>query len=61
MRVGDEGEKMKKKTISQILEEVKEEMCNKYCKYPNEYKPEEHDGIELWDSDICANCPLTRL
>lgn len=52
---------MSEKTIIQIIEEVKEEMCNKYCKYPNEYKPEEHDGMELWDSDICKNCPLTRL
>ena len=52
---------MSEKTISQIIEEVKEDMCSKYCKYPNEYKLEEHDGAELWDSDICKNCPLTRL
>ena len=56
-----ELKEIKVKTVSQQIEEAKEEMCNNYCKYPNEYKPEEHDGAELWDSDICKNCPLTRL
>lgn len=48
------------RTIPKILEEVVEEMCNKYCKYPQEWD-EEAEGIELSDSDICANCPLNRL
>lgn len=52
---------MSEKTISQILEEAKDDMCNKYCKYPNEYKPEEHDNMELSESEICRNCPLCRL
>ena len=49
------------KTVTQIIQEVIETMCDKYCKYPAEYDPEEHDGVELFDSDICANCPLMRL
>ena len=49
-----------KPTIPQILEEVTEEMCNKYCKYPNEWD-EEAEGCELAESEICENCPLNRL
>lgn len=49
------------KSVAKIISEVIEEMCDKYCKYPGEWNPEEHDGQELFDSDICANCPLMRL
>ena len=47
-------------TIPQILEEVVEEMCQKYCKYPEQWD-EEKEGLELSESEICANCPLNRL
>lgn len=50
-------EKGVRKTIDEIIEDI----CNNYCKYPNEYKAEEHDGVELHDSDICAHCPLNKL
>ena len=46
------------KTITQMIEKVAEEMCDKYCKYPSEW--DDADG-ELEDSDICANCPLNKL
>ena len=49
------------KTIPQIIEEVCAEICDKYCKYPAEWDPEEHEGMELFESEICANCPLMRL
>lgn len=42
------------------LEEVAEELCNHYCKWPEQYDPEEHDGVELAESDICKNCPITK-
>lgn len=48
------------KTIPQILEEVTEQICSRYCKWP-ELWDEEAEGIELSDSEICANCPLNRL
>lgn len=48
-------------TVTKIIQEVVEDMCDKYCKYPNEWDPEEHDGQELWDGEICQNCPLSRL
>lgn len=49
------------KKITDILNELIDDMCNKYCKYPFEYDPEEHDGVELCDSEICQNCPLVKL
>lgn len=52
---------MDNKSISQQLEDIATEFCDKYCKYPETYKPEEHDGVELFDSDICSNCPIGRL
>ncbi len=55
------AEEMKpQKGISQTIEEVKEEICLRYCKYPNIWDPEK-EGCELFDSDICKNCPLNRL
>lgn len=48
-------EEKKIQTIPQIIEEVKTEMCDNYCKYPNEIKDDE----ELYD--ICEKCPLGRL
>lgn len=49
------------KKIAEILSDMADEICNHYCKYPYEYDPEEHDDVELCDSEICANCPLVRL
>ncbi len=48
-----------KQTIPQILEGIAEEICDKYCKWPDQWD-EESNG-ELSESDICANCPLNRL
>ena len=31
----------KKQTIPEIIEEVKVDICDKYCKYPNEIKDDE--------------------
>lgn len=46
--------------VVKILEGVVEEMCNKYCKYPDSWD-EEKEGIELMDSSICRGCPLNKL
>ena len=50
----------KSDTVTDIIGEVIEEICNKYCKYP-ELWDEEEEGMELCDSEICRNCPLNRL
>lgn len=47
-------------TVSNIIEEVKTQICNDYCRYPNEFD-EEEEGCELSESEICGNCPLNRL
>ena len=58
-----------------LLTEIKEEMCDHYCKWPDQWS--EVETIEMWsgsesaetiinrmpleESDICKNCPLNRL
>ncbi len=49
-----------KKTVVTLLEAVVDDMCQNYCKYPDNWD-EEAEGVELSESDICANCPLNRL
>lgn len=49
------------KSARQIIEEVCEDICMNYCKWPDLWKPEEHDGAELCDSEHCQNCALERL
>lgn len=49
------------KSVAETIEEVCDEMCKNYCKHQETYNPEEHDGVELMESEICANCPLNRL
>ena len=46
--------------IADQLREIAETMCTQYCKYPDTWD-EEKEGIELTESDICANCPLNKL
>lgn len=43
--------------IHDKAEEVKKEMCDKYCRYPYTWNEVE----ELYDSDICKNCPLSEV
>ena len=50
-----------KEKVTEIIEECCNEFCNDYCKWPSMYIPEENDGIELCDSDICAECPINKL
>lgn len=52
-----------KKTVAAICEEVIEEMCDHYCKWPNEPIPDGKDENWLMDDDDspCNDCPLNRL
>lgn len=51
-------------TIPEQIEEIVGEMCDKYCKFPEQAKREVEDIDEaqehLWN-DYCANCPLNKL
>lgn len=49
----------KAKTVSETLEEISEDICNNYCKYPGQW--DEETMGELSDSEICSKCPLNRL
>ena len=42
------------------FDEIAAEICEKYCKYPDEYD-EEKEGVPLCDSEICKNCPLNKI
>lgn len=45
--------------VPKLLEHIVEEMCDKYCKWPEKWNTEEYG--DLCESSICANCPLNRL
>lgn len=48
----------KSKTVTDILEEVKQEMCDGYCKYPTIV----NDREDLFAKDgPCMECPLNKL
>lgn len=48
-------------SITAILENVKNEMCDHYCKYPGVI-PEGKDENWLFEDDSpCMNCPLNKL
>ena len=49
-----------KKTISQKLEDIANDFCDNYCKYPEKWD-EEKEGCELCESEICAECPINKL
>lgn len=51
------------KTVSKILEDVIEAICNEYCKFPEEYssKYKDEEAEEKLYSERCDNCPLNRL
>lgn len=44
------------KTVFEIIEEVKTDICDNYCKYPEQYK----DYDDMLDEQ-CDKCPLGRL
>lgn len=46
-----------KPTISDIIEEVKTEICDNYCKYPDLFSAEEEEVL----LGMCEECPLGRL
>lgn len=50
-----EKEKQEKQTISEIIEEVKCDICDNYCKYPDVLDDEEVL------TGTCEQCPLGRL
>lgn len=58
----DPGEKCDckpmKQTVTDILHEVIQKMCDEYCKYPEQYTGEDEDKLY---EEKCDNCPLNLL
>lgn len=51
-------------TISEQLEEIANEFCTNYCKYPDIAKTEADDpdlADDLLYEKYCGGCPLSRL
>lgn len=50
-------------SVTELIEKVKEDMCNDYCKYSNAPIPEGKTEDWLYeDKDSpCNDCPLNRL
>lgn len=46
-----------------ILENVKAQICDHYCKYPGEYKHRDDGDIDYEQmlTDVCESCPLNVL
>lgn len=55
-KIAEEGT-IDTKTVTGILEKVKQEICDSYCKYPTLAEREEL----FEDNSPCMECPLTRL
>lgn len=43
-----------------IIEQACAEFCDKYCKWSEKWD-EDKEGMDLCESDHCANCPIQRL
>jgi hypothetical protein len=48
------------KTLIEIVEQVKADMCDRYCKWPDQYKGDENAYDRMID-EKCEHCPLNRL
>ena len=51
----------KQTTVFGILEDVANEMCDKYCKYPDEYAKQYGEDDERMCDEVCNKCPLNKL
>lgn len=52
------------KFITDELVEIVNEVCDKYCKYPEQYYSQYKDPDEACDvllKERCENCPLNRI
>ena len=47
-------------TVPKLLEEVANDFCDNYCKWPEQWN-EKEEGCELCESEICATCPINKL
>lgn len=43
--------------ITDILDQIETEICNNYCKWPEQYDKDDDSLIE----EVCNNCPLNMI
>lgn len=48
-------------TICEQIEKIKEQICDDYCKYPEQYQKRQLEDINEMVNKICKNCPLLKL
>ena len=54
----------KKVTVTGLLTEIEEEICDGYCKYPaicDAERKDPCDAEQLLYEKYCASCPLSKL
>ena len=61
-----EADRDKQKSVTQILREAIDEICDHYCKYPGMYIGEQpSEDVDMLEdtmyTEICAKCPLMKL
>lgn len=52
------------KTVTEILGDIEQEICERYCKYPEIAKTETDDpdlAEDLLYDKYCGSCPLSRI
>ena len=49
------------KPVHEIIEDVKTEICNNYCKYTNGYKDADDETFAERVNQYCVDCPLNKL
>ena len=54
------ADEMTRESDQHTVECVKEAMCERFCKYPNEWDAEK-EGCELSESILCKACPMNLL
>ena len=48
-------------TVCEQIEKIKEQICDNYCKYPEQFKKGKIEDIDELVNTICKNCPLLKL
>lgn len=55
-----ENAELKEMTVPQLLDKIAVEMCDKYCKFPDQASKESKDEDYLYRT-YCDKCPMNKL
>ena len=51
----------KQKPVTKIIDDVKTEICDHYCKWPHDDRYCNPEGLNMLQREQCHKCPLSRL